>query len=137
MTRPKLLAIGGAHIDRRGQVSGIYVPGASNPGTMSEDVGGGVFNAVRNAARRGVGVSLMSVRGADSAGENVARAIERAGLSLAGVVPPAIRGHQWTLLLGRAADGFMAVELPERDEAPFGIERAEHVADPANVGLDR
>ena len=67
----------------------------------------------------------------------VMSAIERAGLSLAGVVPPAIRGHQWTLLLGRAADGFKAVELPERDEAPFGIERAEHVADPANVGLDR
>ena len=32
MKRPKLLAVGGAHIDRRGQVSGVYVPGASNPG---------------------------------------------------------------------------------------------------------
>jgi pseudouridine kinase len=75
MPRPKLLAIGGAHIDRRGQVSGIYVPGASNPGTMSEDVGGGVFNALRNAVQRGVEASLMSVRGADAAGDNVARAI--------------------------------------------------------------
>jgi sugar/nucleoside kinase (ribokinase family) len=78
MPRPKLLAIGGAHIDRRGQVTGIFVPGASNPGTMSEDVGGGVLNALRNAVQRGVGASLMSVRGADAAGENVAGAISEA-----------------------------------------------------------
>jgi pseudouridine kinase len=78
MPRPKLLAIGGAHVDRRGQVAGIYVPGASNPGAMSEDVGGGVFNALRNAVQRGVEASLMSVRGADAAGENVARAIAEA-----------------------------------------------------------
>ena len=80
MSRPKLLAIGGAHVDRRGQVSGAYVPGASNPGTMSEDVGGGVFNALRNAVQRGVDASLMSVRGGDAAGDNVARAIAAAGI---------------------------------------------------------
>ncbi|MDW6026587.1 carbohydrate kinase family protein [Mesorhizobium sp. BAC0120] len=78
MTRLKLLAVGGAHVDRRGQVSGIFVPGASNPGRMSEDVGGGVFNALRNAVQRGVEASLISLRGADSAGENVARAIDQA-----------------------------------------------------------
>ncbi len=80
MTGPKLLAIGGAHIDRRGQVSGTYVPGASNPGTMSEDVGGGVFNALRNAVQRGVTASLLSVRGGDAAGDNVTRAIATAGI---------------------------------------------------------
>lgn len=78
--RPKLLAVGGAHVDRRGRVSGIFVPGASNPGAMSEDVGGGVFNALRNAAQRGVEAALMSVRGADSAGDNVARAIAGANI---------------------------------------------------------
>jgi sugar/nucleoside kinase (ribokinase family) len=78
VTRLKLLAVGGAHVDRRGQVSGIFVPGASNPGKMSEDVGGGVFNALRNAVQRGVDASLLSLRGADSAGENVARAIDQA-----------------------------------------------------------
>jgi pseudouridine kinase len=78
MPRPRLLAIGGAHIDRRGQVAGIYVPGASNPGTMTEDVGGGVFNALRNAVQRGIDAALMSVRGADAAGDSVARAIAEA-----------------------------------------------------------
>ena len=78
MTRPKLLGVGGAHIDRRGQVSVAFVPGASNPGRMREDVGGGAFNALRNAVQRGVDCALMSVRGADSAGDNVARAIHDA-----------------------------------------------------------
>ena len=75
-----LLAIGGAHIDRRGQVSGPYVAGASNPGVLSEEVGGGVFNALRNAVRRGVRASLLSVRGGDTAGETVGRSILEAGI---------------------------------------------------------
>ena len=78
---PKILAVGGAHIDRRGQVSGAYVPAASNPGTMREDVGGGVFNALRSAVRRGVAASLLSVRGGDAAAETVSRAIAEAGIA--------------------------------------------------------
>ncbi|AMX92535.1 MULTISPECIES: carbohydrate kinase family protein [Mesorhizobium] len=77
----KILAVGGAHIDRRGQVSGAYVPAASNPGTMREDVGGGVFNALRSAVRRGVSASLMSVRGGDPAADTVSRAIAGAGIT--------------------------------------------------------
>jgi sugar/nucleoside kinase (ribokinase family) len=80
MNSPHLLAVGGAHIDRRGQVSGAYVAGASNPGIVSEEVGGGVFNALRNAVRHGVSASLLSVRGGDAAGENVERAIAEAGI---------------------------------------------------------
>ncbi|ESZ03038.1 carbohydrate kinase family protein [Mesorhizobium sp. M1060] len=77
----KILAVGGAHIDRRGQVSGAYVPAASNPGTMREDVGGGVFNALRSLVRRGVSASLLSVRGGDASAETVARAIAEAGIA--------------------------------------------------------
>ncbi|MBZ9963093.1 carbohydrate kinase family protein [Mesorhizobium sp. BR1-1-2] len=78
---PRLLAVGGAHIDRRGQVSGAYVPAASNPGTMREDVGGGAFNALRSAVRRGVSGSLLSVRGGDAAADTVSRAIAEAGIA--------------------------------------------------------
>lgn len=77
----KILAVGGAHIDRRGQVSGAYVPAASNPGTMREDVGGGVFNALRSVVRRGVSASLLSMRGGDAAGDTVSRAIAAAGIA--------------------------------------------------------
>ena len=36
MTSPKILAVGGAHVDRRGQMTGAFVPGASIPGTMRD-----------------------------------------------------------------------------------------------------
>ena len=81
MTKPKLFAAGGAHIDRRGRVSGSYIPGASSPGIMREEVGGGVFNALRNAVGRGGGGALLSVRGGDMAGEAVARAIGEGGIA--------------------------------------------------------
>jgi sugar/nucleoside kinase (ribokinase family) len=78
---PNILAVGGAHIDRRGQVSGVYIPAASNPGIMREDVGGGVFNALRTAVRRGVSASLLSVRGGDAASDTVSRAIATCGIT--------------------------------------------------------
>lgn len=80
MSSNHLLAVGGAHIDRRGRVSGTYIPGTSNPGVLAEEVGGVVFNALRNAMRRGVSASLLSVRGGDAAGDRVARAIADAGI---------------------------------------------------------
>lgn len=81
MTRPKLLSIGGALIDRRGQSSGPFLPGVSNPGTMREEVGGAAFNTARMAARLGTDVSMMTVRGGDSAGQAVAEAILAAGIT--------------------------------------------------------
>jgi sugar/nucleoside kinase (ribokinase family) len=83
MTSPSpvhILAIGGAHVDRRGHLSREFVPGASNPGVMREDTGGGVFNALRNIARRGDRASILSLRGGDPAGEAVARAIADEGV---------------------------------------------------------
>ncbi|MCV0397128.1 MAG: carbohydrate kinase family protein [Rhizobiaceae bacterium] len=81
MTRPGLLAVGGAHVDRRGRVSGAFVPGASNPGHMREDVGGGAFNAARCAVRHGLRAAMFSVRGGDRAGTTVAEAIAAAGMA--------------------------------------------------------
>jgi sugar/nucleoside kinase (ribokinase family) len=84
--RPTLLAVGGAHVDRRGIIAGPFVPGASNPGTMREDIGGGAFNALRMAAQRGVSGAMLSLRGGDAAGAAVADAIAHAGLAdLSGV----------------------------------------------------
>jgi len=76
-----LLGIGGAHVDRRGRVSVAFVAGASNPGTMHEEAGGGMLNALRAARREGVAATLVSTRGGDAAGETVARAIAEAGIA--------------------------------------------------------
>ena len=96
-----ILGIGGAHIDRRGQVTVDFVPGASNPGTMREDVGGGTFNALRNAVQRGVDGRLLSVRGGDTAGETVARAIAAAGIKDLSVTFLDRRTPSYTALLDR------------------------------------
>ena len=75
---PRILGIGGAHIDRRGRLAGLFVPGASNPGRMREEVGGVVFNALRCASQCGAAASLISLRGGDPAGERIAATIEAA-----------------------------------------------------------
>lgn len=80
MRRPKLLGIGGAHIDRRGLMTADYIRGASIPGKMMEDTGGGMFNALRVAVQFGVSASMISVRGGDAAGDIVAAEIRRAGI---------------------------------------------------------
>lgn len=87
MSHYDLLGIGGAHIDRIGRTHARHLPGTSNPGSMSESVGGGVFNALRVAALRQAGaIALVSVRGADSAGVLIEQAIKQAGFSdLSGV----------------------------------------------------
>jgi pseudouridine kinase len=80
MTSPRILAVGGAHVDRRGLMTSPFVPGASIPGTMREDVGGGAFNALRIAVGRGATGAIMSMRGGDAAGDTVAQAIAKAGI---------------------------------------------------------
>ncbi|MFC5990118.1 carbohydrate kinase family protein [Limoniibacter endophyticus] len=72
---PLLLGIGGAHIDRRGRLLDSYIPAASNPGAVTEDIGGGMFNAMRSAVQRGCRGGVLSVRGGDQAGESVAAAL--------------------------------------------------------------
>jgi pseudouridine kinase len=109
MPFPKILAVGGAHIDRRGQVTGAYVPGASNPGVMAEDVGGGAFNALRNAVRRGAGGAIMSVRGGDAAGETVSRAILDAGIADLSAIFLDRTTPSYTALLDRDGDVIAAL----------------------------
>ncbi len=78
---PTLLGVGGAHVDRRGRMAAPFVPGASNPGTMREEAGGGALNALRNARRHGVAAAIVSLRGGDAAGETVAATIAEAGIT--------------------------------------------------------
>ncbi|MCR4269430.1 PfkB family carbohydrate kinase, partial [Nitratireductor sp. ZSWI3] len=119
---PRLLAVGGAHMDRRGRLAGPHRPATSNPGRMREEVGGGVFNAARAAALRGAAVSLMSMRGGDAAGERVADAIERAGfedlsavfLDRATPSYTAILDHEGELITGLADMELYELAFPKQ-----------------------
>ncbi|RVK98072.1 carbohydrate kinase, partial [Sinorhizobium meliloti] len=75
-----IAVFGGAHIDRRGRISGATAPGASNLGAWFEEAGGGGFNAARNLARLGHRVTMISPRGGDPAGDTVAAGAEAAGV---------------------------------------------------------
>jgi SAM-dependent methyltransferase len=59
--------------------------------------------------------------------------IAACSLRLIRVVPPAIRGHQWTFVLVRDDDDHPPVDLPEHEEAPFGLARAGCVPNPEEV----
>jgi sugar/nucleoside kinase (ribokinase family) len=93
-----ILAIGGAHIDRRGRLFGETKAGASNPGQWFEEAGGGVFNAACNLSRLGRSVRLIAPRGGDAAGQMVAEAAERAGLD-----------DQPVMFLDRATPSYTAI----------------------------
>jgi pseudouridine kinase len=66
-----IACIGGAHIDRRGMLSGPLVLGTSNPGTVYADFGGVARNVARNLDRLGCAVLLCSRVGDDEAGREV------------------------------------------------------------------
>ena len=76
----RILAVGGAHIDRTGRLDGPHQAGVSNPGHWETEAGGGVFNAARNLSRLGHHVTLVAPRGGDAAADEVARAAEAAGI---------------------------------------------------------
>lgn len=83
---------------------------------MREEVGGGVFNAVRSAARRGLAASLLSVRGGDSAGDSVARAIAEYGIEDLSAVFLDRATPSYTALIDRDGEliaGFADMELYE------------------------
>ncbi|MBW8636462.1 carbohydrate kinase family protein [Hoeflea sp. WL0058] len=76
----RIFVLGGAHLDRRAQISTRTIPGASNPGRWREEPGGGGFNAARNLAQLGNTVTMVSVGGGDAAAEAVERRAADAGV---------------------------------------------------------
>jgi pseudouridine kinase len=106
-----ILAIGGAHIDRRGRLFGETKPGASNPGQWFEEVGGGVFNAACNLSRLGHRVRLIAPRGGDPAGQAVTEAAQRAGLDDCPVVFLDRATPSYTAIIER--DGNLVIALAD------------------------
>jgi pseudouridine kinase len=107
--RPRLFAIGGAHLDRRGQSSVPFVPGASNPGIMREEPGGGVFNALRLLVQRSIDAEILSIRGADRIGDMIAEAIESSGINDGSVVFMDRATPSYTAILDEHGDVVAAI----------------------------
>ncbi len=108
-----ILVLGGAHIDRRGRISGQTVPGASNPGSWFEEAGGGGFNAARNLARLGHAVTMVSPRGGDREGEAVGEAAALAGVTDHPFVFLDRKTPSYTAIL--EADGNLVIALADME----------------------
>ncbi|MDM9621592.1 carbohydrate kinase family protein [Rhizobium sp. S96] len=111
--RNKILILGGAHIDRRGRISGDTAPGASNPGSWFEEPGGGGFNAARNLARLGFDVTMISPRGGDPTGEMVGEAADFAGINDRPFVFLDRKTPSYTAIMER--DGNLVIALADMD----------------------
>ena len=109
----KILVLGGAHVDRRGRISGDTAPGSSNPGNWFEEAGGGGFNAARNLARLGFDVTMISPRGGDPTGEMVTEAAYAAGINDHPFVFLDRKTPSYTAILER--DGNLVIALADMD----------------------
>ncbi|MGN6551998.1 MAG: PfkB family carbohydrate kinase, partial [Pararhizobium sp.] len=105
----RILAIGGAHLDRRGRLEGPVVPAASNPGRWREEAGGGAFNAAAMLARLGHSVRLVAPRGGDAAGALVAEAARAAGIEDTPLTFLDRATPSYTAILGPDGDLFVAL----------------------------
>ncbi|WP_132554098.1 carbohydrate kinase family protein [Rhizobium azibense] len=117
----RILVLGGAHIDRRGRISGETAPGASNPGAWFEEPGGGGFNAARNLARLGVDVTMISPRGGDPAGEMVTEAANAAGITDRPFVFLDRQTPSYTAILER--DGNLVIALADMELYRYFVPR--------------
>lgn len=111
--RKRILALGGAHLDRRGRISGNTVAAASNPGSWIEDAGGGAFNVARNLALLGHEVTMVSPRGGDPIAERVAAAAQAAGVIDCPFVFLDRSTPSYTAILER--DGNLVIALADMD----------------------
>ncbi len=84
MTR--IFCFGGAHIDRTARCKAAFIPGASNPVVVGTTLGGAALNTALNLKRLGADVFLFSSVGEDAVGSEVAHALDKLGLSRAGLI---------------------------------------------------
>ncbi|MFS8147769.1 carbohydrate kinase family protein [Rhizobium sp. BR 249] len=119
--KKKILVLGGAHIDRRGRISGETAPGTSNPGTWFEEPGGGGFNAARNLARLGFQVTMISPRGGDATGEMVGEAADFAGVDDRPFVFLDRKTPSYTAIIEK--DGNLVIALADMELYRFFVPR--------------
>lgn len=133
-----ILGVGGAHVDRIGHLSGPAHGGASNPGTMTEWVGGCMANTLRVAkAIGGARIGLISARGGDTGGRLVAEALSDTGIEDFGAVFLDRATPSYTAIMD--ADGEVMAALADMDLYETGLARHLRRAEPraliAETGL--
>ncbi len=86
MSTARVLVIGAANIDIKGQAAQPLVPETSNPGDVKLAVGGVARNVAENLARLDVRVTLLSAVGEDAFGQDILERTAGAGVDVTHVL---------------------------------------------------
>ncbi|MHB0877737.1 MAG: carbohydrate kinase family protein [Anaerolineae bacterium] len=79
---PRVVVVGAACVDTKGQTLAAMVPGTSNPGEIRIGVGGVGRNIAEALGRLGLQVSLISAVGDDDWGRDILRRTRRGGVDV-------------------------------------------------------
>ncbi|EMR07263.1 Pseudouridine kinase [Bhargavaea cecembensis DSE10] len=109
----RVVAIGGANVDRKFHLKASAQAGTSNPSTVSSSVGGVARNVAENIGRLGHPVSLLTVAGNDADWQRIEQATApHVELSHAALLPGRTTGSYSAVL---NPDGEMAIALADMD----------------------
>lgn len=79
---PRVVVVGAACVDTKGQTHATVVPGTSNPGAIRIGVGGVGRNIAEALGRLGLQVSLITAVGDDDWGRDIVRRTRRGGVDV-------------------------------------------------------
>ncbi len=79
---PEVVVVGGSNVDIKGYPGGDYIPHTSNPGQVTDRLGGVARNIAENLGILGARTALLSAVGDDHYGEELVKETEKEDLDL-------------------------------------------------------
>lgn len=79
---PEVVVVGGSNVDIKGYPEGDYIPHTSNPGQITDRLGGVARNVAENLGVLGAKTALLSAVGEDHYGEELVKETKKEGLEL-------------------------------------------------------
>lgn len=79
---PEVVVVGGSNVDIKGYPDGDYIPHTSNPGQVTDRLGGVARNIAENLGILGAKTVLLSAVGEDHYGEELLKETEKGALEL-------------------------------------------------------
>ena len=147
---PEVVVVGGSNVDIKGYPEGDYIPHTSNPGQVTDRLGGVARNIAENLGILGATTALLSAVGKDHYGEELVKETDKEDLDLSGLIRSRQHGtgryvvlHDETgEMVGAVSDMQVTDEItPEYlEKYRKKVERADFIvldANPGGKAIDR
>ena len=107
----RVVSVGAACVDIKGQALGPLVPGTSNPGLIRIGIGGVARNIAEALGRLGVSVSFVSAVGDDDWGRDILRRTANGGVDIEPVmVCPGERSAAYLTVVGEDGERLASID---------------------------